>query len=172
MSDVSRERQRFVCRFKIRITPKELAPDNPDRPRLSKEPPGGGVSLPKIHEIMRPQWPQNKFTEHSGLKFGGGLDDEPLEAYVNMENLYVTNELARAKDDADRVLIRHYYMNACDQEAKRNKPVGGNGDEPAKKAEDLLADDLATIFRLSGGVAAVIIPVVRNLAAAAAKIAG
>ena len=57
-----------MCRFKIRITPKELAPDNPDRPRLSKEPPGGGVSLPKIQEIMRPQWPQNKFTEHSSCK--------------------------------------------------------------------------------------------------------
>ena len=177
-SDVNRETHPFVCRFKIRVTAKALTPDNGDRPTPPPKPPGGGVSLPKIHEIMRPQWPQNKFTEHSGLKFGGGLDGEPLEAYVNMENLYLTNELARAKDDAERVLIRHYYRNGLVlvslgilQEAKRNKPEGGNGDGPAKKPEDLLADDLATIFRLSGGIASVIIPVVRNLAAAAAKIA-
>jgi len=96
-----------------------------------------------------------------------------------MENLYLTNELARAKDEAERILIRHYYKNGLVlislgilQEAKRNKPGNGNGDSPTKSPEDQLGDDLATIFRLSGGIASVVIPVVRNLAAAAAKLGG
>jgi hypothetical protein len=171
---VNRTTNPFVCKFKMRITPKELKPDNGEKP-LPK-PPGGGVSLPKINEVMRPQWPQNSFTEHSGLKFTGGVNGEPLEAFVNMENLYFTNELARAKDEAERLLLRHYYKNGLVlvslgmlQEAKRQKPISQNEDDPAKTEEEQFQDDLATIFRLSGGIASVIIPVVRNLAAAALK---
>ena len=69
-------------------------------------------------------------TEYSGLKFTGGVDGDPLEAFVNMENIYLTNELARAKDEAERLLLRHYYKNGVVlvslgmlQEAKRHKPV-------------------------------------------------
>jgi hypothetical protein len=177
VSDASRETNPFVCKFKLRITPKETRPENPD-PQPPK-PRGGGVSFPKINEVMRPQWPQNKFTEHSGLKFTGGVNGDPLEAFVNMENLFLTNELARAKDEAERVLLRHYYKNGLVlvslgmlQEAKRQEPLAEDGDTPPKTDDEQFGEDLATIFRLSGGVASVIIPVVRNLAAAAAKVAG
>lgn len=175
VSDVGREANPFVCKFKIRITPKEFS--EPGEPPQPQPPKGGGLSLPKINEVLKPQWPLNKFTEHSGLRFTGGTNGEPLEAYVNMENLYLTNELARAKDDGERKLIRHYYKHGLVlvalgmlQEAKRSKPDAQNGDGPARTEEDQLADDFANIARLSGGVAAVIIPVVRNLAAVAAKI--
>ena len=94
-----------------------------------------------------------------------------------MENVFLTNELARAKDDAERVLLRHYYKYGLVlvalgllQEAKRRKPMNENGGGLAKKDEDQFEDDISTIFRLSGGIAAVIIPVVRNLAAMAAKL--
>jgi hypothetical protein len=106
-----------------------------------------------------------------------GVDGQPLEAYVNMENVFLTNELARAKDGADQVLLKHYYKFGLVlvalgllQEAKRPRPVDEDGNEPPKKDEDKFEDDRATIFRLSGGIAAVIIPVVRNLAATAAKL--
>ena len=178
VTDPSRETNPFTCEFKLHITPKDLTPENShERERKPKEPEGGGVSLPKIYEIMKPQWPDNKFDEHSGLRFTGGQNGDPLEAFVNMENVFLTNELARAKDHAERVLIRHYYKNGLAlvalgmlQEAKRRKPKAENGEGPAKTEADQLGEDLDTIFRLSGGVAAVIIPVVRNLAAAAAKI--
>jgi hypothetical protein len=177
VTDPSRETTPFTCKFKLRITPKELTSETPpERERKPKEPEGGGVSLPKIYEIMKAQWPHNKFDEHSGLRFTGGQNGDPLEAFVNMENVFLTNELARAKDDAERVLLRHYYKNGLAlvalgmlQEAKRRKPQAENGEGPAKTDADQLGEDLDTIFRLSGGVAAVIIPVVRNLAAAAAK---
>ena len=94
-----------------------------------------------------------------------------------MENVFLTNELARAKDGAEQVLLKHYYKYGLVlvglgllQEAKRPKPVTDDGDGPAKKEEEQFEDDRSTIFRLSGGIAAVIIPVVRNLAAAALKI--
>ena len=133
--------------------------------------------MPLVHEISRDKWPANKFDEHSGLKFTGGMDGQPLEAYVNMENIFLTNELVRAKDDAERVLLRHYYKYGSVlvalgllQEAKRRKPITDNGNGSIKNDEDQLGEDLATIFRLSGGIAAVIIPVVRNLAAIASKL--
>ncbi len=179
VSDSSRETTPFVCRFKIRVTAKEISPEpDPERERKPKEEAGNGINMPKIHEIFRDKWPNNKFTEHSGLRFDGGVDGQPLEAYVNMENVFLTNELARAKDGADQVLLKHYYKYGLVlvalgllQEAKRPKPVGDNDDEPAKKNENQFEDDRSTIFRLSGGIAAVIIPVVRNLAATAAKLA-
>jgi hypothetical protein len=46
------------------------------------------------------------------------------------------------------------------QESRRAQPKDKTGDE---------VDDLGTIARLSGGVASVIVPVVRSLAATAAK---
>ena len=160
----------------MRITPKETREGNGERP---PKPSGGGVSLPKINEVMRAQSPQNNFTEYSGLKFTGGVDGDPLEGFVNMENIYLTNELARAKDEAERLLLRHYYKNGVVlvslgmlQEAKRHKPVEENEDRPNKTDEEQFYADLTTIFRLSGGIASVIIPVVRNLAATAAKISG
>ncbi|HOH39823.1 MAG TPA: hypothetical protein PK807_05975 [Verrucomicrobiota bacterium] len=178
VTDPSRETNPFTCKFKLRITPKELTPENPpERERKPKEPEGGGISLPKLYEIMKPEWPANKFDEHSGLRFTGGQNGDPLEAFVNMENIFLTNELARAKDESERKLLRHYYKNGLAlvtlgmlQEAKRRKPQAENGDGPAKPEAEQLGEDLDTIFRLSGGVAAVIIPVVRSLAATAAKI--
>jgi hypothetical protein len=56
------------------------------------------------------------------------------------------------------------------QEAKRRKPIAENGNDPSKNDDEQFGDDLAAIFRLSGGIAAVIIPVVRNLAITAAKL--
>ena len=66
------------------------------------------------------------------------------------------------------MLTRIRNANRALQEAKRRKPENGNGQ--VKDAEDQLADDFVSISRLSGGIAAVIIPVVRNLAATAAKL--
>lgn len=179
VSDPSRETNPFVCKFKIRITSKELSPDRPPGPPVPPVEKGGGIALPKIHEITKPQWEPNKFDGHSGLKFTGGVEGEPLEAFINMENIYLVNELARAKDDAERLLLRHYYKHGLVlvglgmiQESRRVKSQEGDDKGQAKKPEDQLADDLTTIFRLSGGIAAVIIPVVRNLAAAASKVVG
>jgi hypothetical protein len=177
VSDPSRETTPFACKFRLRVTTKETAPDAPPHPeRKPKEPEGGGISLPKIYEVMKAQWPTNKFDEHSGLRFTGGQNGDPLEAFVNMENVFLTNELARAKDEAERVLLRHYYKSGLAlvalgmlQEAKRRKPQAENGTGPAKPEADQFGEDLDTIFRLSGGVAAVIIPVVRSLAATAAR---
>ena len=49
-----------------------------------------------------------------------------------MENISLTNELARAKDNAERVLLRHYYKYGSVlvglgllQEAKRRKLITG-----------------------------------------------
>jgi hypothetical protein len=94
-----------------------------------------------------------------------------------MENVFFTNELARAKDDAERVLLRHYYKNGLVlvalgllQEAKRPRPVAADDDGPVKSIEDRFEEDRLAIHRLSGGIAAVIIPVVRNLAATTVKL--
>jgi len=177
VSDPSRETAPFVCKFKIRVTAKDITPEpepNPN-PRPPKPEASGGVNMPVLHEIGRENWPAFKFDEHSGLSFSGGFDGEPLEAYVNMENIFLTNELARAKDDGERVLLRHYYKYGSVlvalgllQEAKRRKALPEDGNGP-KKNEDQLTDDFTAISRLSGGIAAVIIPVVRNLAATAAR---
>ena len=177
VSDPSREASPFVCKFKIRVTTKENTPEpDPDRQRKPKEEVGNGVNMPKINPVYRNGWSAFKFDEHSGLRLDGGQDGQPLEANLNMENVFLTNELARAKDDGERTLIRHYYTYGTVlvalgllQEAKRRKPENGSGQ--AKDAEDQLGEDLTAISRLSGGIAAVIIPVVKSLAATAAKLA-
>jgi hypothetical protein len=177
VTDSNRETNPFVCKFKIRVTSKEISPEPTDHPPKPKPEVGNGINMPQIHEIRRDKWPNNKFNEHSGLRFDGGIEGQPLEAFVNMENVFLTNELARAKDEAERVLLRHYYKIGLVlvalgllQEAKRPKPVADDTDESPKKDGDQFEEDRSTICRLSGGIAAVIIPVVRNLATIAAKL--
>jgi len=72
------------------------------------------------------------------------------------------------RDEAERPLIRHYYriglVLVCLGMLQQSRRTGGI---PADS--DVASDDISNIARLSGGVASVIVPIVRNLAATAAK---
>jgi hypothetical protein len=174
VSDPSREVNPFEIDFKIRFTQKVEPQKVERRPKLELHE-VDSIAFPKIYDVQRDKWVDHKFDEYSGLRFTGGHDEEPLEAYVNVDNVFFVNELVGARDDAERVLLRYYYKFGMVlvalgmlQEAKRRRP-----EEPESanlSADDLLSQDLQAVARFSGGVAAVIVPVVRNLAAAAARI--
>jgi hypothetical protein len=175
VTDPSRAANPFVCTFKMAVGAKETSQPTTRTNKRKKEE-SGGSSLPPIHEVTREHWSGHKFDEHSGLKYTGGVDGEELEAFLNVDNIYFLNEMARIKDEAERPLVRHYFKYGMllvtlgmIQEARRNRPAStqGNG---SPKSVDELSDDLQAIARLSGGIAAVIVPIVRNLAATAAKI--
>jgi hypothetical protein len=178
IADPSRETNPFTNKFRMTIGPKDTSQQNSRTKKKKKEEEeSGGASLPPIREVTRDKWIPHKFDEHSGLRYTGGVDGEELEAFVNVDNIYFLNEMARAKDETERPLIRHYFKYGLVlvtlgmiQEARRRHNSTSAHSNDGKKAEDEMSEDLETIARLSGGIAAVIIPVVRNLAATAAKI--
>lgn len=168
VADPSREANPFELKVQVIVESKALFPEKPPQPVPPKPPMGSTTGFPQIWPVGRDEWPKHKFDEHSGLRFTGGIEeDDELEIWVNIDNVYFLNEAARATDDAERPLIRHYYKYGLAlvclgmlQESRRAQPKDKTGDE---------VDDLANIARLSGGVASVIVPVVRSLAATAAK---
>jgi hypothetical protein len=169
VTDPSRETNPFTNTVQMTIGAKELTPDKPQPPRPPRPPAVGTTAFPQINEVTREQWGTHKFDECSGLRFTGATDeDDELEVYVNMDNVYFLNELARVKDEAERPLIRHYYriglVLVCLGMLQQSRRTGCTAADSA-----VASDDICSIARLSGGVASVIVPIVRNLAATAAK---
>jgi hypothetical protein len=178
--DPSRETNPFANKFRMTIGPKETTQSTTKTKAKKKEEETGGVSLPPIREVTREKWSPHKFDQHSGVRYTGGVDGEELEAFVNVDNIYFLNELARLKDETERPLLRHYFKYGLvlvtlgmiqDARRRRKSMSAQSNGTGGKKVDEEIGEDLDTIARLSGGIAAVIIPVVRNLAATAAKIA-
>jgi hypothetical protein len=178
IADPSRETNPFMSKFRMTIAPKDTSQQTTKTKKKKKEEEeSGGISLPPIREVTRDKWTPHKFDQHSGVRYTGGVNGDELEAFVNVDNIYFLNEMAGVKDEAERPLLRHYFKYGLVlvtlgmiQEARRRRKSSSVQSNDGKKAEDEISEDLEAIGRLSGGIAAVIIPVVRNLAATAAKI--
>jgi len=158
--------------LKIRVLARD-EPTPPDGTRPPRPHGGGGVDFPKINPVYRDKWSLHKFDEYSGLKMTGGVNGDPITAWVNMDNRYLHNEKARAKDDSERKLMDYNYKYGMTilalglmHEAMRKGVPNGADDAPKPMSA---AEAAVVVNPLTGGLASVVIPVVRRLAGTAAK---
>lgn len=128
---------------------------------------GGALGLPNITLVQRDQWEQHAFNEHSGLRIT--KEDGNYRFWVNMDNIYLQNELLRRKD-AEKEAAKFAYkwglvlvslgmlQELKKQQARDEKDLRdrNGGDDPPEPGE-------AQVSRFSGGVAAVIIPTILHL---------
>ncbi len=164
----------FVTKLQIRVTAAEVTQPGQGGRRTRETGEAPGLNFPKIHEITKDRWEGFKFDDYSGIQFGGGVDGKPLEAYVNMDNRYLQHEKTRAKDAADQKLLNYYYKFGLTilalgliHEAMRNGHRTGDGSGEAAKLT--ARDAYQKLNPVLGGLASVVIPVVRRLAATAHK---
>lgn len=150
----------FQCNFSVVVEPD--APPKP--PGLPPRPPGATLAgIPPLQEVWRDQWAGHGFDEHTALVLKHGEDDV-LDAYVNMDNIHLRNEIARRRD-MDPDLLRYWFKYGLyllalgilyEQRQRRDESEEENDTQRE-------SEDLETIAAACRGLAVTIIPVVAHI---------
>jgi hypothetical protein len=174
VSDIQREtiEKPFITRFTMRggsETEDVQRSSGPHSPTSKSN--GNGkqafphLAMPDIREVRREKWcdPQFQFNEYSAVKIiSGDEDGKGYIFFINMDNRFLINELHKTRED-ERNLIRHWFkygvvLSALGiiKELDRLLEEGKDDDD----AEEL---DLAKVGRFCGGLARVVVPMIRAL---------
>jgi hypothetical protein len=142
--------------FAIEVLPEaEPMPPGP-KPR----PPGAeGSAIPNVVEVYRDEWAKHGFSERSAISLKQG-DDDGLDLFVNMDNIYLRNEIARRRK-LDPIVVRYWFKWGItllvvgllyDRAATRDE-----SDEPGAENE------YSEIELVARGLAVTVIPVILQL---------
>jgi hypothetical protein len=142
---------------------KEVTPGGKKRQAREGQP----LGLPNIIPVYKDSWAAHNFNERSALRIGKG-DNDSYDFFVNMDNMYLHNELMRRKDPEKEAAKFAYQWGlvlialGMLQELKKQEGESQKSDEndEGKPAPASLEEQVG---RFSSGVAAVIIPTVLNL---------
>jgi hypothetical protein len=164
VSDISRVvpfESSFMLEVEAEAPP---APPGPPSP-----PPGASLtSLPNIIEVRQDQWELHGFNERAALELKYG-DEDTIDMYINMDNLYLRNEIARRRA-LDPDLLRYwfkyglcllalgmlYQYRQSRREGAEATNQGANGDENGGEV-------FGTIAEAAKGLAVTIIPAIAQL---------
>lgn len=158
VADVSRV---DPLKSRLSIQVEEEGPDRaPKEPSPRKE--SKLIGLPNVQEVRRDQWAEFGFTEISAVQLRSGEDDS-IDMYINMDNIYLRNEIARRRD-VDPALLAHWFkwglcflaLGILHREETREAE---NGDKEADSVSTFEA-----IGKASEGLAITVIPVMAKLA--------
>ncbi len=146
----------FEAAFVIDVLP-EAEPQEPGAPR---RPPGAvTAAIPNVVEVWQDGWAKHGFDEASAVKLQQG-DNDLLDLYINMDNLYLRNELARRRK-LDPEVIRYWFKWGMTLLA-----VGMLFDQKHSAGSDQQQDDsdaFSLIEKACRGLAVTIIPVMVHL---------
>jgi hypothetical protein len=187
----------FVCRFQIRVCPaitEEPPPPGPPRPRG-----GSRLAVPIPIPVTRDgreidgnrtlQWRiglASNFDEFTALEINpSGEEEGKYDILINMDNIYLVNELHRERRTSEHPLITYYfkygltlvamgmlydYKRRQNQKTKNGRPQGREPDEENRHENSNGTDYLAEINAACVGIATVIIPVIQRLSLGPARV--
>ncbi|MGI9071171.1 MAG: hypothetical protein ACR2JB_07595 [Bryobacteraceae bacterium] len=164
----------FLSHFIIKGAPE--AEDTPPPPPGSR-PPGTKrndngkhsspvLAAPDIREVRREKWadPQFQFDEYSALKIMNADEGHGYVFFVNMDNRFLINELHKTKEE-EAALVKHWFkygivLSALGilKEIQRLEEEGARAED-----EELEHLDMDKIGRFCGGLARVVVPIIRAL---------
>jgi hypothetical protein len=162
VSDVSRL-EPFRAQLIIHVDPE--APSAPPKP--SPLPAGAMLAgFPNIKDVYRAEWALYNFSEYSALQLRSGENDE-LDILVNMDNIYLRNEIARRKA-LEPELIRYCFrwgqvLLALGMLNHQKRVDHLNESEGIETTEDNAETQYTLIGRVSEGLAVTLIPVISQL---------
>jgi hypothetical protein len=162
VQDVSRVAP-FKSEFRIHVDADAAEPI----PSPSKLPGGASFAgFPNIREVYRNTWTIENFDEISALQIKpGGDDGNELDIAVNMDNIYLKNEIAKRKN-FDAKLLGYWFkiglvllaLGMINAEKRRNQNHNHDGNQ-----NDEGEDIYERISRASEGIAVTIIPVISHM---------
>jgi hypothetical protein len=162
VSDLSRL-EPFKAQFIIQVDPE--APAAPPKP--SPIPAGAMLAgFPNIIEVYHSEWARYGFGEYSALQLRSGENDE-LDILVNMDNIYLRNEIARRKA-LEPELIRYWFrwglvLLALGMLNHQKRVAHLKESEGIEIIEDNAETQYTVIGRVSEGLAVTLIPVISQL---------
>jgi len=157
-----------------------VEPDAPPSPHGGPpNPPGSKLTgIPNIEEVRRHEWVKHKFDENTALQIKRAADDQ-LDFFVNMDNIYLRNEIARRKN-TEKSLIEYYFkyglsllaLGMLHAKHESGNVLEGSDEEIPELASDWpsqeVRDEVASACR---GAAVTLIPLIIQLGKLPAKAA-
>lgn len=125
--------------------------------------------MPQITEVFRNGWAARNFDDYSGLEIVPN-ENSSFDVFVNMDNIFLLGELKRESDPGNQELIRYWFKYGLYLTALGLIYDNRRREETrSRQAEDETEDHpKIDYFKLAGkvscGIAAVIVPVIRRLA--------
>jgi hypothetical protein len=176
VSDIQREttQQPFVTRFTLHGVSETEDAHRPSGPHVQSQKPNGNgkhpspqLATPDIREVRRDKWsdPQFQFDEYSAMKIVSADEDgQGYIFFINMDNRFLINELHKTKEE-ERGLVRHWFKYGVVLSALGIlKELDRLREESKNKDDDEIAEvDLTTVSRFCGGLARVVVPIIRAL---------
>jgi hypothetical protein len=163
VSDTSRVNP-FEAEFTIEVE-EEIPPSPTGSDSTSTQSSRTGV--PKIQEVRRADWSRHSFDEHSGISIKHGEDDS-LDIFVNMDNIYLRNEIARRRA-VDPTALNNWFkyglsilaIGMLHRMRQENETSDQDADDEAVQRRE--SDVFSTIEMVSRGLAVTIVPVIAQL---------
>ena len=119
----------------------------------------GGVAMPNMIEVREAEWDKHGFDRESALKIMAG-DDDSYDYFINMDNLYLLNELKVLPANDDPKLMRSKFKYAMVllgmMILKEINKTDESDFEKSMSAEE-------TVYRFTSMVAPVILPMIDAL---------
>lgn len=162
--DISRV-EPFVSEIRIHVEG-EAGPSPEPGPYVPR---GAALAgLPEIRKVFRDGWTKEEFTEVSALKVKhSGQDDENFDMVLNMDNIYLRNEIAKRKD-VDAKLLSYWYewgivliaLGIINSELRKLEAAKKlEGEETTVEGSDIFE----RVSRASEGIAITLIPVIAHM---------
>ena len=165
----------FENRFTVTVGPRQnpSGEKKPRRPRREQGPDIGtapsGLEIPQPNRVLKPDWPQHGFDEHSALKVVDDSDDDASPSYsyyINMDNIYLQSELKASKGNLDLIRARwEFGMMLFALALLRSGRDGRDADRsPATESEsESLPQD--EVYKVTAAIAPVLLPLIEHLGA-------
>lgn len=125
--------------------------------------PSAGLAMPNIVEVREQEWETHDFNQHSALKVVNSGDNS-YDFFVNMDNLYLTNELKGVK--TEKIILENRFKLALvfigvailaeDGESSGAPSSKDDQDEPSLTRTEL-------VRQVSEWVAPIVLPLVNEL---------
>lgn len=140
------------------------------KPGGGKRKPAGAASLalPDVRLVYKDRWSDHKFNERSALRITREESDN-YRFWLNMDNVYLHNELMRRRD-AEKEPAKFAYKWGLVlialgmlQDLKKHADEVADSSHSNPEDEERAETPEELVSRLSGGVAAVVIPTVMHL---------
>ena len=158
VSDISRI-DSFEAAFTIRVEADAMPSEDISRRQNRSQ----IIGFPEPKEVYQDQWGLHGFNEKSAVELKHA-DDDSLDMFINMDNLYLRNEIARRRN-MDPGVIRHrfkygLYLLALGM-LYQQRQAHQNEEESNGKSEE--TEDLKEIEEACKGMAVTLIPVITLL---------
>ena len=170
----------FENRFKIEVGPYQSSTPRPGpKPPPPNEPGSGegtarsGLAIPQPTRVFQADWADHDFDAYSALRVVQDPDggDDPngggYSYYINMDNIYLQNELKASKQNPDLTRARWEFGMMLVALALLRPQANAQGADAsqaiASEADDSLPQD--TVPKVTAAMAPVLLPLIEHLGA-------